>query len=200
MKLQIAVQALTDITNPIEAMKRNLPEGYELDDPTAVQIADNPQWYKRTAEEALHKIKTEAGVEVTNHGEAKAYMEHHLSQFIALAGSFPEVKLAPEIWSHVRCYMPSEFGIDDNLTEAAYWTYDARVKGYSEFKICPQTERDAFKTEARKLIYQAQIQATLHFDTILHDLLYLFDDQKLTREAIKSLMANYQKESIAGSQ
>lgn len=45
--------------------------------------------------------------------------------------------------------------IDDNTmehaSEAAYWSFDARRKGYAEFQA-PQSERDAFKQEARSLI------------------------------------------------
>lgn len=35
--------------------------------------------------------------------------------------------------------------------EAAYWQFDARRMGYAEWKGAPQSERDAFKAEARKL-------------------------------------------------
>ncbi len=45
--------------------------------------------------------------------------------------------------------------VDDDPGEAAYWNFDARKKGYGQWKGAPQTERDAFKTEYRA-IYDRQ--------------------------------------------
>lgn len=39
---------------------------------------------------------------------------------------------------------------EDDDAEVAYWRFDARVKGYSEWKGRPQSERDAFKAEYRQ--------------------------------------------------
>jgi hypothetical protein len=39
---------------------------------------------------------------------------------------------------------------EDDAAEVAYWRFDARVKGYSEWKGRPQSERDAFKAEYRQ--------------------------------------------------
>lgn len=44
-----------------------------------------------------------------------------------------------------------ERNIEDEL-ERGYWDFDARRKGYAEYKSHPQTERDAFKQVVRKLI------------------------------------------------
>ena len=41
-----------------------------------------------------------------------------------------------------------EDDFNDSL-EAAYWQFDARVKGYGEWKGRPQSERDAFKATVR---------------------------------------------------
>lgn len=38
---------------------------------------------------------------------------------------------------------------DDDPAEIAYWRFDARHKGYADWKQCPQSERDAFKAEWR---------------------------------------------------
>jgi len=38
---------------------------------------------------------------------------------------------------------------DDDPAEAAFWNFDARKKGYAEWKGRPQSERDAFKAEYR---------------------------------------------------
>jgi len=43
-----------------------------------------------------------------------------------------------------------EQDIEDAI-EAAYWHFDARKKGLNEWASAPQSERDAFKAEARKL-------------------------------------------------
>lgn len=47
------LQALRDITDPIGAMQREVPEGYKLDGHAALAAADKPQWYKNRAERAL---------------------------------------------------------------------------------------------------------------------------------------------------
>jgi hypothetical protein len=39
----------------------------------------------------------------------------------------------------------------EDAIEAAYWHFDARKKGLNEWASAPQSERDAFKAEARKL-------------------------------------------------
>lgn len=49
-------QALKDILDPIAAMRRNLPEGYQLDGPAAIRAVDNPQTYKDIASEALRVV------------------------------------------------------------------------------------------------------------------------------------------------
>lgn len=45
---------------------------------------------------------------------------------------------------------PDEQAVEDAI-EAAYWHFDARKKGLNEWASAPQSERDAFKAEARKL-------------------------------------------------
>lgn len=47
-----------------------------------------------------------------------------------------------------------EQDIEDAI-EAAYWNFDARKQGLNEWAKAPQSERDAFKAEARKLIVGA---------------------------------------------
>ena len=44
-----------------------------------------------------------------------------------------------------------EQDVEDDI-EAAYWHFDARKKGLNEWAYAPQSERDAFKAEARKLV------------------------------------------------
>lgn len=41
--------------------------------------------------------------------------------------------------------------LEDKIEEA-FWSFDGRRKGYGEFKNRPQSERDAFKHEMRKII------------------------------------------------
>jgi hypothetical protein len=40
------------------------------------------------------------------------------------------------------------------LLEIMYWEFDARRKGYGEYKHRPQSERDAFKAVIRKHLKQ----------------------------------------------
>lgn len=38
--------------------------------------------------------------------------------------------------------------------EESFWAFDGRRKGYGRWKNCPQSERDAYKTEMRELAFQ----------------------------------------------
>ena len=40
----------------------------------------------------------------------------------------------------------------NNLLEQAYWEFDARHKGYSDWRLMPQSERDAFKAAVRAFV------------------------------------------------
>ena len=40
----------------------------------------------------------------------------------------------------------------EDAIEAAYWQFDCRKNGLNEWASAPQSERDAFKAEARKLV------------------------------------------------
>ena len=44
---------------------------------------------------------------------------------------------------------PPPAAISEDDLEAAYWNFDARKKGYGEFKGRPQSERDAYKWSLR---------------------------------------------------
>jgi hypothetical protein len=44
----------------------------------------------------------------------------------------------------------------EDLIEAAYWRFDARRKGYAQWKATPMSERDAFKAEMRNLYLAPQ--------------------------------------------
>ena len=48
---------------------------------------------------------------------------------------------------------------DDDPAEAAYWRFDARRKGYAEWKGLPMSERDAFKAEMRRIISRQEAMA-----------------------------------------
>ena len=39
----------------------------------------------------------------------------------------------------------------EDVLETAYWLFDARRKGYGEWKGMPQSERDAFKAQYRAI-------------------------------------------------
>lgn len=46
----------------------------------------------------------------------------------------------------------------EDILEAAYWQFDCRRSGLNEWAKAPQSERDAFKAEARKLMMSAAAQ------------------------------------------
>ena len=55
-KLEIAVQALLDIADPIGKMLRELPEGAKLDGGMAIHISQDHYFLKQEAKSALKKI------------------------------------------------------------------------------------------------------------------------------------------------
>lgn len=72
--------------------------------------------------------------------------------------------LSPRVWSVIQTDKSAAFKAvramveraeratenkEEDRAELAYWRFDARVKGYSEWKGRPQSERDAFKAEYR---------------------------------------------------
>lgn len=65
-KIAIYEKALQDIQNPIEAMQRDIPEGYRLDGMAAIRAADNPQTYKDIVSKALQEASLPPAPEV-NH-------------------------------------------------------------------------------------------------------------------------------------
>jgi len=46
-------RALEEIANPIQFWKKNLEEGYDLDIPMAMHMADSPNTYQQIAQKAL---------------------------------------------------------------------------------------------------------------------------------------------------
>lgn len=56
-KLRIMEQALRDIVNPIEAMKRDIEDGYELNGLLAYELSNDPNYLKDVASKALREIK-----------------------------------------------------------------------------------------------------------------------------------------------
>ena len=57
-KLKIAIQALEDIEDPIGKMQRELPKGCTLDGHMACMMADDHNFLKREAREAIRKINS----------------------------------------------------------------------------------------------------------------------------------------------
>lgn len=56
-KLKIAIQALEDIENPLLKMEREMPQGCRLDGHMACMMAEDHNFLKREARDALRKIK-----------------------------------------------------------------------------------------------------------------------------------------------
>ena len=60
--------------------------------------------------------------------------------------------------------MPSggqEAGPQEDRIEAAYWRFDARHKGYGQWKQAPRSERDAFKSEMRNALEAEKTRAEM---------------------------------------
>jgi hypothetical protein len=50
---------------------------------------------------------------------------------------------------------------EEERIEAAYWRYDAKHKGYNEWKLAPMSEREAFKTEMRSALAGEKVRAQM---------------------------------------
>ena len=53
-------------------------------------------------------------------------------------------------------YVEKPETVMEEMLEAAFWEFDARRKGYSDWKGMPQSERDAFKAVARGLMRRSK--------------------------------------------
>ena len=58
-----------------------------------------------------------------------------------------------------------EAGPQEDRIEAAYWRFDARHKGYSQWKTAPMSERDAFKAEMRNALEAEKVRAEMRLVT-----------------------------------
>ena len=56
-KLEIAIQALKDIEDPISALRRNLKPDEQLDGRMAVSLSEDSTYLKATARQALNEIE-----------------------------------------------------------------------------------------------------------------------------------------------
>ena len=56
-KLEIAVQALRDVVDPIAKIQREMPKGHRLDGAGAIDHLRNPGTYQAIAREALKKLR-----------------------------------------------------------------------------------------------------------------------------------------------
>lgn len=54
-----------------------------------------------------------------------------------------------------------EAGPEEDRIEAAYWRFDARHKGYGQWKTAPMSERDAFKAEMRNALAAEKVRAEM---------------------------------------
>ena len=54
-----------------------------------------------------------------------------------------------------------EAGPEEDRIEAAYWRFDARHKGYGQWKQAPMSERAAFKAEMRNALAAEKTRAEM---------------------------------------
>ena len=89
--------------------------------------------------------------------------------------------------------------------EAAYWSFDARRKGYGPWKETPMSERDAFKTEIRNAIFAQQHHPEQHLEMVApadvplpgHPEPHTYRWSALELEAIKQHREAYAKAAVA---
>ena len=81
----------------------------------------------------------------------------------------------------------------EDALEAAYWNFDARVKGYGKWKLNRQSERDAFKHSVRG-IYAAPVRTK----DLTDDEIWSKGSQvRLTGGGIKKGLIDYARAVIA---
>ena len=56
-KLELAIQGLRDIANPIDRLRRNLKPDERLDGIMTVLLLKDPNYYKNIAEDVLKKME-----------------------------------------------------------------------------------------------------------------------------------------------
>ena len=55
-KLDLAVQALMDVADPVGMLRRQCPEGCTLNGSMVVQIQNDPYFFRKIAEDALKRL------------------------------------------------------------------------------------------------------------------------------------------------
>ena len=55
----------------------------------------------------------------------------------------------------------AEGGPEEDRIEAAFWRFDARHKGYGQWRQAPMSERDAFKAEMRNALHAEAVRAEM---------------------------------------
>lgn len=75
----------------------------------------------------------------------------------------PEVEqpAAQPVIDHAEASGGIEGGPQEDRIEAAYWRFDARRKGYEQWKKAPMSERDAFKAELRNALEAEKVRAEM---------------------------------------
>lgn len=86
-----------------------------------------------------------------------------------LAGTSPVERMVRRLLAWWRAAGPDlatpsggkEAGPEEERIEAAYWRFDARHKGYGEWRRAPMSERDAFKAEMRNALAAEKMRAEM---------------------------------------
>lgn len=68
---------------------------------------------------------------------------------------------AQPVIDHAEASGGIEGGPQEDRIEAAYWRFDARRKGYEQWKKAPMSERDAFKAELRNALEAEKVRAEM---------------------------------------
>lgn len=103
-----------------------------------------------------------------HNGEVGAHALHFdynsAAEFCAAAmmdGGYQHVSITPLDRRNEIPARPVADEITDGQAEHAYWQFDARRKGYAEWRGAPQSERDAFKAEYCSALAMCATNATI---------------------------------------
>jgi hypothetical protein len=78
-----------------------------------------------------------------------------------IMGAAPQQPAAQPVIDHAEASGGIEGGPQEDRIEAAYWRFDARRKGYEQWKKAPMSERDAFKAEMRNALEVEKVRAEM---------------------------------------
>lgn len=161
--LQMALDALDAITDDVDGTGLNTMPSFDkaIDAITALREALAAPEPEPVALESVHLTRDTRGMCVVRVNGRLAIRDNgDIIDHMATLEWFAAPPAAPAD-DHATPSGGQEAGPQEDRIEAAYWRFDARHKGYSQWKTAPMSERDAFKAEMRNALEAEKVRAEM---------------------------------------